>query len=81
MAETAATALARYAVALKDGRTRDGSLDAFRGTPQQPMTAAELRRKFDNTTRSLAPGHAARLLEALMGVDGLPDVRALPLAG
>jgi 2-methylcitrate dehydratase PrpD len=68
-------------IALKDGRTLDGHLDAFRGTPEQPMTPAELRAKFDNATRALAPGHGARLFDALMGIDGLSDVRHLPLAG
>ncbi len=67
-------------IVLKDGRRIDGSLDAFRGTPEQPFTSADLRTKFDNVTRRMDAGLSARLFETLMAIETVADVRTIELA-
>ena len=66
-------------IELKGGRILDGRLDAFRGTPEQPFTPADLRTKFDNVTARLDAGHRERLFAALMEIEAAADVRKLPL--
>ena len=65
---------------LKDGRSIEGGLDAFRGTPEQPFTPADLERKFDKVTSRMETGQRERLFTSLMTLETLPDVRALELA-
>ncbi len=67
-------------IVLKDGRRIDGSLDAFRGTPEQPFTPGDLRTKFDNVTRRMDAVFSARLFETLMAIETVADVRAIELA-
>lgn len=68
------------AIKLKDGRALDGKLDAFRGTPEQPFTRADVKAKFDNCTSRMAAGPRDRLFAALMALEQVRDVRDLPLA-
>lgn len=68
------------AIELKDGRRLEGKLDHFRGTPESPFTAADVKGKFMNLTGSMSPAMSERLFEQLMTIDTMPDVRTLALA-
>ena len=67
-------------IELKGGRVLDGKLDQFRGTPERPFSRADLKSKFDNCTNKMEPSRRERLFTALMDVEGLADIRDLPLA-
>ena len=67
-------------VALKDGRRIEGNISAFRGTPEQPFSPADLRAKFDNLTGRMSQQQRAALFAGLLEIEGLADIRALPLA-
>ena len=68
------------AIKLKDGRRLDGKLDAFRGTPEQPFTRADVKAKFDNLTRNMDLSQRDKLFASLMALEDVADVRTLPLA-
>jgi len=68
------------AIVLKDGRKIAGHLDAFRGTPEQPYTRADVKHKFDNVTRgALSDDTRDKLFEQLMALEKVADVRELAL--
>lgn len=67
-------------VMLKDGRRLDGRLDAFRGTPEAPFTAHDLKAKFDKTTSRMPAAKRDALLRQLISIEKLADVRELDLA-
>ena len=67
-------------VVLKNGRRVEGELAAFRGTPEQPFTPADLKAKFDNLTGRMPGAQRAALLDRLLAIDSVADVRTLPLA-
>jgi 2-methylcitrate dehydratase PrpD len=64
-------------------RTRDGGalvrrVAAARGTPENPMTPDEIRRKYDALLRGVVPDRrAAAIRAAALALDRLPDVRGL----
>jgi 2-methylcitrate dehydratase PrpD len=60
---------------LRDGRAFDSALDAFTGTPERPLSADQLRLKFERLTQRAAVRPA--LLDELMAVDRLASVDAL----
>lgn len=66
---------------LASGRSLEGSLDAFRGTPERPFGPAEVAAKFDKITAAMDRARRDRLRDALLGIDNLADVRKLDLAG
>jgi 2-methylcitrate dehydratase PrpD len=68
------------AVILKDGRKIEGHIDAFRGTPEQPFTRADVKHKFDNVTRgALSTTTRDKLFEQLLALEKVGDVRELVL--
>jgi 2-methylcitrate dehydratase PrpD len=67
----------RIAVRLKDGRTVDGTVSDFRGSPTMPMAAAEFDGKFMAATRALGPGKAATLLDGLHRLEAQTELSAL----
>jgi 2-methylcitrate dehydratase PrpD len=66
-------------VRLKNGRSIEETCQFFPGMPQRPLTADELRAKFDALTGSLPPAQAARLFEQCMALETVADVSALAL--
>ena len=65
---------------LKSGRTLEGALDAFRGTPERPFGPTELAGKFEKLTGRMPAAQRGALLEQLLAIDTVADVRTLPLA-
>lgn len=62
----------RVTVRLKDGRefTRDG--ESFKSMPDQPLSRAELRRKFMLLTADMGEAAAARLWDRLERIETDP---------
>jgi 2-methylcitrate dehydratase PrpD len=69
---------ARVTLSLKDGRRPSALVVHFRGTPHNPMSAAELREKARNLTRNLiSEKKLGRLIESVQNVEKLDDVSKL----
>jgi 2-methylcitrate dehydratase PrpD len=73
---------ARYAseveVLTRDGRRLVRRVDAARGTPENPMTADEIREKCRRLLRDVVPAARAEAIARLVeGLAGLPDLRRL----
>jgi 2-methylcitrate dehydratase PrpD len=65
-------------VALTDGMRLNDRVEAVRGTPRNPMTRAEIVDKArDLIGPMLGSPRAGALIDALLGLDTLADVRAL----
>ena len=65
-------------VTLKDGRVFDEVEEFNRGSAQNPMTADELRAKFDDNAGGVLPAdQRTRLVDAVTRTEGLPDARVL----
>ena len=65
---------------LTDGRTLSRRVDDARGTPQNPLTAEEIRAKYVRLTEPVVPG--ARRDAIMAAVDGIDRARSIvPLAG
>jgi 2-methylcitrate dehydratase PrpD len=56
-------------VTLKDGRTLTRRADGFKGTPDQPLSRAEMREKFLLLTRHCDGAAMARLFERLQNLE------------
>ena len=73
MLEDARTAKSsRVTVYLKDGRELARECETFKGTPDQPLTREELRRKFMLLTADMGEAAAARLCDRLERIDTEP---------
>src|SRR5690606_16359785 len=72
-------AAARVVVRMKDGRALERSIVHCIGTPERPMTDAELETKFMGQALFVGMDEAAarRLLADCWRIDTLPDVAAL----
>ena len=69
---------ARMTVRLADGRALEERITAARGMPGNALTRDELEAKFRGLAGVVLPGERVeRLLTALRGLAGLPDVAAL----
>ncbi len=69
---------ARVTVRLTDGRVLGEHVPAARGTPANPLGAAELQAKFRRLAGTVLPEEAiARLIDALRRLPELPDVGTL----
>ncbi|MEO8258009.1 MAG: MmgE/PrpD family protein [Acidobacteriota bacterium] len=65
-------------VTLKDGRSVTEVEESTRGSAENPMTAAELRGKFDeNAGGFLAPEEGERLADTIARLEQLPDASVL----
>ena len=61
-----------------DGRTLRHREEFNRGSDGNPLSAADVERKFlDNAQRRISPARAGRILDLVMGLDTAPDVTAL----
>ena len=61
-----------------DGRRLSHREECNRGSDANPLSAADVERKFrDNAGRVLSPQRAERVLELVMGIDAAADVVAL----
>jgi 2-methylcitrate dehydratase PrpD len=66
------------AIKLKDGREIEHHTRAVRGTPENPMTRAEVEAKsLDLMAPVLGRARAAKLCAAIWGAEKIRDVRAL----
>jgi 2-methylcitrate dehydratase PrpD len=64
------------AVRRRDGTVSEAVVGAPRGTPENPLTAAEVLEKYTANARlALDAGAADRLAEAVLGLRDRPDVR------
>jgi 2-methylcitrate dehydratase PrpD len=68
---------AGLSIALRDGRNISGTIASFCGCPEAPMSLDDVAAKFRLLTRD-RPG-AEALVEALLGIENVPDVAALDL--
>lgn len=67
-------------VRLRGGETRRATSTAMPGSPQRPLSAAELRRKFDACAQHAArPIAASRLADEIENLERLADLRELAL--
>lgn len=65
-------------VHLTDGRTRRRRVVSSRGTPGNPMSHDEIISKFHATAqRAVSADHAARIVDAVDGLEQLTDITAL----
>lgn len=68
-------------VRLRGGETREAASAAMPGSPEQPLTPAELRRKLESCVAYGArPLSADRLVETIDNLERVPNVRDLRLA-
>lgn len=66
------------AVHLRDGRVLRHRVTASRGTPDNPLSRAEVLAKFRETAgRALPEGQVARIIDLVDTLDELPDIAAL----
>jgi 2-methylcitrate dehydratase PrpD len=63
------TIASTVSVTLKDGRVLTTRVDSFKGTPEQPLSRAEMREKFLLLTRHCDGKAMARLFERLQGIE------------
>jgi 2-methylcitrate dehydratase PrpD len=68
------------ALRLRSGKDLDGSLAAFRGCPEDPVTDSDIKAKFDRLTPEFNGGERTALLNALSSLEHCENVRALPLS-
>ena len=69
---------AEVEIRMKDGNLLTASQDAVRGTPDNPMTGAEVDSKaFDLMAPILGKGRARDLIDCIWSVEKLKDARAL----
>jgi 2-methylcitrate dehydratase PrpD len=61
-------------VTLKDGRTFTRRVEHFKGTPQNPLNAEEMRDKFLRTTRKCREPEMTRLYARLQQLEQEPDL-------
>jgi 2-methylcitrate dehydratase PrpD len=61
-------------VTLKDGRTFTRRVEHFKGTPQNPLNAEEMRDKFLRTTRKYREPEMTRLYARLQQLEKEPDL-------
>jgi 2-methylcitrate dehydratase PrpD len=70
----------RMTVTLHDGRAVEGARDTFLGCPETPMTAAQLRTKFDSLMQGGSEQLRRALFDDLMRLEQLPSLDQLALA-
>lgn len=63
------TIAATVSATLKDGRVLTKRVDSFKGTPEQPLSRAEMREKFLLLTRHCDARAMARLFERLQNIE------------
>ena len=68
---------ARIAVRLKDGREFARDRNSYKGMPDDPLSQAELRRKFILLTAGGENDSAARMFERLQRLESEPTLRGL----
>lgn len=65
-------------VTTRDGREIEAREDINRGAPERPLSEGEIIAKFtDSAERVLAPAEAARIVETVLAIERLDDVRTL----
>ena len=63
---------------LNDGRQLQRRMDYSRGRPEKPLTAAEMREKYDAcAARALDPARSRQVADLIDGLEGLEDIRGL----
>jgi len=68
---------ARIVVRLKDGREFERDRNSYKGMPDDPLSAAELRRKFMLLAAGGENAAAARMFERLQNLESEPGMRGL----
>src|SRR5215210_2737726 len=67
----------RVTVKLKDGRELVKQMHSYPGMPEEPLTTANLRRKFDILTAALPPDKADRIFTQLLALEEVKDLREM----
>jgi 2-methylcitrate dehydratase PrpD len=70
---------ARVSVSLSDGRTFGGQADSWLGCPETPLSAEQLRVKFDRLTQGASNRLRTSLFDDLMRLEQLTSLDALAL--
>ena len=64
-----------------EGRTYSDREDVSKGSPERPMSRADIEAKFmENASRALPRDRAQGLMEAILDIERLDDVARLPLS-
>ena len=69
----------RVTVRLKNGRALVREMHSYPGMPEEPLTIAELRNRFDLLTAALSPQRAALLFTQLLALEDVANLRAVAL--
>jgi 2-methylcitrate dehydratase PrpD len=68
----------RVRVTLKDGRAHEGHTPYAKGEPELPMTAGEIKKKFEVLTRDVLPaGGADQIFQKCMNLEKEGDLSSL----
>ncbi|MDP2954401.1 MAG: hypothetical protein Q8O76_13940, partial [Chloroflexota bacterium] len=68
----------RVRIKMKDGKEYSKEVPFAKGHPRNPMSAAELKEKFDNlATRVISKEKAKELYETIRGLDKARDIKRL----
>ena len=69
----------RVTVKLKNGRELVKAMHSYPGMPEEPLTTAELRKKFDTLTAALPAGRADAIFTRFLALEDVENVRAIEL--
>ena len=67
----------RVTVKLKNGRVLVKAMHSYPGMPEEPLTTAELRKKFDLLTAALPTQRADRLFTQLLALENVENLKAV----
>jgi 2-methylcitrate dehydratase PrpD len=67
----------RVTVKLRDGRVLVKQMASYPGLPEEPLTTAALRQKFDTLTAALPQESRDRIFTRLIALEDVENLRAL----
>ncbi|MGZ5127058.1 MAG: MmgE/PrpD family protein [Burkholderiales bacterium] len=67
----------RVTVKLKNGRELVREMHSYPGMPEEPLTTAELRKKFDTLTAALPAGSADRIFTQFIALEDVQNLRTI----
>jgi 2-methylcitrate dehydratase PrpD len=62
---------------IKNGREFVQEMHSYPGMPEEPLTRAELRKKFDRLTAALPPDRADRIFTAFLALEEVENLRTM----
>ena len=67
----------RVTVKLKDGRTLVKQMHSYPGMPEEPLSTADLRKKFDILTAALPKDRADRIFTQFLALENVENLRTI----